>query len=100
MKAMTARVQLVSTVGSETEVTVSVGAKQGIDKTWQARLLRAGSKDPLPGGEGRITTVDDTRTKIRFKGITTDIAQQNEQVELSPPGSQSPLPQPHRRKKP
>jgi hypothetical protein len=85
MKAMVKRLQTVAQVGTEVEVTVSVGAKQGIDSSWRVRLLSGDSKNPLPNGTGRISSVDETKIKVRFSGITTDIATQNPRVELLPP---------------
>jgi hypothetical protein len=83
-KPVMARVLSTNISGGETLVTVSVGSSQGVSKTWKVNVMRGGTNQPFPGGDGIVIRVDKVNTTIKVK-LTPDQLKANDQVKLSPP---------------
>ncbi len=84
VKPFVARAIGANTRGGTVMVTISAGSQHGVTKTWRGRILRAGSTDPLPGGEITIIQVDVQRTTASVR-VTSDTVNANPMIELSPP---------------
>ncbi|MBA3542752.1 MAG: hypothetical protein H0T79_24255 [Deltaproteobacteria bacterium] len=83
-KPIVARVLSTNISGGDTLITVAAGSAQGITKGWRANVLRGGTEQPFPGGDGTIIRVDKTNTAIKVK-LTPDQLKANDTVKLSPP---------------
>jgi hypothetical protein len=72
--------------GSETIVVVGVGKNQGVKKGWKAAVLKTAdiTAGIVAGGEGTITDVDASTTKVSLR-LSPDQISQTPFVRLSPP---------------
>jgi hypothetical protein len=84
LKPTTKRMVNIAVIGGEIEITIPVGAKQGVNASWRGRVLTGQTAAPLANGAIRITRVDVDKTIARVK-LTVDQATQNPYVELLPP---------------
>lgn len=62
--------------GNGTRVTIGIGKRQGVNKTWKAHLVDKEGRD-VRGGELTLTVVGETTTsattKLRYDGFPTDV---------------------------
>lgn len=69
--------------GGDTNVTISVGTDNGVDRTWKGQILRGESNDPIPGGNIILIRVGKHQTVAKVH-LPTDIVQQNLRIKLMP----------------
>jgi hypothetical protein len=82
-KAVTGRVVDITVRDDARIVTVLVGSKQGVGKTWRAKFREGTTTKPLEGGDAVLIRVDKL-TSVLKTTLTTEQIRANRTIQLDP----------------